>query len=117
MKSKETLIRVYVIYFSVLFLALGIVCQIFYLQFYKGAKLQEDADKQIFVSKNVTAPRGNIYASNEQKTSLALSVPRYKVYVDLLTIKEQLFIDSLHILVDSLGVYFLKEPAQSGKLN
>ena len=46
----------------------------------------------------------NIYASNEQKTSLALSVPRYKVYVDLLTIKDQLFNDSLQTLVDSLGV-------------
>ena len=115
MKSKETLIRVYVIYFSVLFLALGIVCQIFYLQFYKGAKLQEDADKQIFVSKNVTAPRGNIYASNEQKTSLALSVPRYKVYVDLLTIKDQLFVDSLHILVDSLGVLLPQRTSEEWK--
>ena len=39
-----------------------------------------------------------------KKTSLALSVPRYKVYVDLLTIKDQLFNDSLQTLVDSLGV-------------
>ena len=36
---------------------------------------------------------------------LALSVPRYKVYVDLLNTKDQLFNDSLQTLVDSLGLY------------
>ena len=95
MKNKETLMRVYVIYFIVLLLGGGIIFQIFYLQFYKGAELVQDAEKQIFVYKNITAPRGNIYASNEQKTSLALSVPRFKVYVDLVTIKDHIFQDSI----------------------
>lgn len=104
MNSKETLIRVYWIYFLVLILAAGIVSRIFYLQFYEGAQLQLDAEKQIFVSKNITAPRGNIYASNEQKTSLALSVPRYRVYVDLVTIRDQVFIDNIGSLSDSLSV-------------
>ena len=103
MKNKETLMRVYVIYFVVLLLGGGIIFQIFYLQFYKGAELVQDAEKQIFVYKNITAPRGNIYASNEQKTSLALSVPRFKVYVDLVTIKDQIFQDSLNGLSDSLS--------------
>ena len=103
MKNKETLMRVYVIYFIVLLLGGGIIFQIFYLQFYKGAELVQDAEKQIFVYKNITAPRGNIYASNEQKTSLALSVPRFKVYVDLVTIKDHIFQDSLNGLSDSLS--------------
>jgi cell division protein FtsI/penicillin-binding protein 2 len=60
MSSKETLIRVYWVYFLVLFLAAGVVSRIFYLQFYEGAQLQLDAEKQIFVSKNISAPRGNI---------------------------------------------------------
>ena len=102
MKNKETLTRVYVIYIIVLLLGGGVVGQIFYLQFYKGSELIQDAEKQIFVYKNITAPRGNIYASNEQKTSLALSVPRFKVYVDLLTIKNQVFKDSIGVLSDSL---------------
>ena len=80
MKNRETLTRVYVIYIIILLLGGGVVGQIFYLQFYKGSELIQDAEKQIFVYKNITAPRGNIYASNEQKTSLALSVPRFKVY-------------------------------------
>ena len=82
MKNKESLIRLYSVYFLVLFMGLAIVVQIFYLQIFKGEQLKLDANKQIFMSKKVLAPRGNIYASNEQKTSLALSVPRYKIYID-----------------------------------
>ena len=99
MKNKESLIRLYSVYFLVLFMGLGIVVQIFYLQIFKGEQLKSDANKQIFISKKVLAPRGNIYASNEQKTSLALSVPRYKVFVDLVTIREQDFIDNISDLI------------------
>ena len=104
MKKKESLIRLYSVYFLVLFMGLGIVVQIFYLQIFKGEQLKSDANKQIFISKKVLAPRGNIYASNEQKTSLALSVPRYKVFVDLVTIREQDFTDNISDLSDSLSV-------------
>ena len=104
MKNKESLIRLYSVYFLVLFMGLGIVVQIFYLQIFKGEQLKSDANKQIFISKKVLAPRGNIYASNEQKTSLALSVPRYKVFVDLITIREQDFTDNISDLSDSLSV-------------
>ena len=103
MKNKESLIRLYLVYFLVLFLGIGIVSQIFYLQIFKGEQLKSDANKQIFVSKKVIAPRGNIYASNEQKTSLALSVPRYKVFVDLITIKEKDFKENIEGLSDSLA--------------
>ena len=115
MKNRETLTRVYVIYFIILLLGGGVVGQIFYLQFYKGSELIQDAEKQIFVYKNITAPRGNIYASNEQKTSLALSVPRFKVYVDLLTIKAQIFTDSIDALSDSLHQLFPYRSAQLWK--
>ena len=103
MKSKESLIRLYIVYFLVLFIGLGIVAQIFYLQIFKGEQLKSDANKQIFISKNVLAPRGNIYASNQLKTSLALSVPRYKVFVDLVTINEKNFNDNIIELSDSLS--------------
>ena len=104
MKSKESLIRLYIVYFLVLFIGLAIVAQIFYLQIFKGEQLKSDANKQIFISKNVLAPRGNIYASNQLKTSLALSVPRYKVFVDLVTINEKNFNDNIIELSDSLSV-------------
>jgi cell division protein FtsI (penicillin-binding protein 3) len=116
MKNKESLIRLYLVYFLILFMGLGIVVQIFYLQIFKGEQLKSDANKQIFISKKVLAPRGNIYASNEQKTSLALSVPRYKVFVDLVTIREQDFTDNISDLSDSLSVLIDRKTANEWKL-
>ncbi len=115
MKNKESLIRLYSVYFLVFFMGLGIVVQIFYLQIFKGEQLKFDANKQIFISKKVLAPRGNIYASNEQKTSLALSVPRYKVFVDLVTISEQDFIDNISDLSDSLSVLLSRRTSNEWK--
>ena len=115
MKNKESLIRLYSVYFLILFMGLGIVFQIFYLQIFKGEQLKSDANKQIFISKKVLAPRGNIYASNEQKTSLALSVPRYKVFVDLVTIREQDFIDNISDLSDSLSVLIDRKTSNEWK--
>lgn len=116
MKNKESLIRLYSVYFLVLFMGMGIVVQIFYLQIFKGEQLKSDANKQIFISKKVLAPRGNIYASNEQKTSLALSVPRYKVFVDLITIREQDFTDNISDLSDSLSVLIDRKTSNEWKL-
>ena len=104
MKTKESLIRLYIVYFLVLLLGGGIISQIFYLQIFRGEQLKSDANKQIFDSRKVVAPRGNIYAANEQKTSLALSVPRYKVYVDLITINEIDFKSKVYELSDSLSL-------------
>ena len=115
MKNKESLIRLYSVYFLILFMGLGIVIQIFYLQIFKGEQLKSDANKQIFISKKVLAPRGNIYASNEQKTSLALSVPRYKVFVDLVTISEQDFIDNISDLSDSLSMLLSRRTSNEWK--
>ena len=115
MKNRESLIRLYSVYFLVLFMGLGIVVQIFYLQIFKGEQLKSDANKQIFISKKVMAPRGNIYASNEQKTSLALSVPRYKVFVDLVTIREQDFRENISDLSDSLSVLLARKTSNEWK--
>ena len=109
MKTKESLIRLYIVYFLVLLLGGGIIGQIFYLQILQGEQLKSDAKKQIFVSRKVVAPRGNIYAANEQKTSLALSVPRYKVYVDLITINELDFKSKVYDLSDSLSLLLGKK--------
>ena len=109
MKTKESLIRLYIVYFLVLLLGSGIIGQIFYLQILQGEQLKSDAKKQIFVFRKVVAPRGNIYAANEQKTSLALSVPRYKVYVDLITINELDFKSKVYDLSDSLSLLLGKK--------
>ena len=117
MDNKESIIRVYVIYFLVLFLSVAVVFQIFYLQFYKGSELVLQAEQQVFDTRTIKAPRGNIYAENEQKTSLALSVPRYKVYVDFKVIDSTLFFDNINALSDSLSsLLFYKSPEKWKKL-
>ena len=116
MKNKESLIRLYSVYFFVLFMGLAIVVQIFYLQIFKGEQLKSDANKQIFNSKKVLAPRGNIYASNVLKTSLALSVPRYKVFVDLVTIRNEDFNENISDLSDSLYVLLARKTSDQWKL-
>ena len=117
MDNKESIIRVYVIYFLVLFLSVAVIFQIFYLQFYKGSELVLQAEKQVFDTRIIKAPRGNIYAENEQKTSLALSVPRYKVYVDFKVIDSTLFFDNINALSDSLSsLLFYKSPEKWKKL-
>ena len=115
MKNRESLIRLYSVYFIVLFMGLGIVFEIFYLPIFKGEQLNSDANKQFFISKRVLAPRGNIYASNEQKTSLALSVPRYKVFVDMVTIREQDFMENISDLSDSLSVLLPRKNSNEWK--
>ncbi len=116
MKNKESLIRLYSVYFFVLFMGLAIIVQIFYLQIFKGEQLKSDANKQIFNSKKVLAPRGNIYASNVLKTSLALSVPRYKVFVDLVTIRNEDFNENISDLSDSLYVLLARKTSDQWKL-
>tara|TARA_B100001758_G_scaffold246286_1_gene260997 strand:+ start:1927 stop:4014 length:2088 start_codon:yes stop_codon:yes gene_type:complete len=117
MDNKESVIRVYIIYFLVLFLSVAVVCQIFYLQIYRGDELSRQAEKQVFDTRTIKAPRGNIYAENEQKTSLALSVPRYKVYVDFKVIDSALFFDNINALSDSLSsLLYYKSPEKWKKL-
>ena len=89
-----------------LLLALGIIAKIIIIQFVNGPELQQLAKDQNYVIKQVNAPRGNIFADNEQKTSLAISVPRYTVYMDLVTIKEKTFNQKISILSDSLSKIF-----------
>lgn len=98
--------RVYIIYILMLLLALGIIAKIIIIQFVNGPELQQLAKDQNYVLKQVNAPRGNIFADNEQKTSLAISVPRYTVYMDLVTVKEKTFNEKVSILSDSLSNIF-----------
>ena len=49
MKTKESLIRLYIVYFLVLLLGGGIIGQIFYLQIFRGEQLKSDANKQILI--------------------------------------------------------------------
>ena len=73
--------RVYIVYIAMLLFAIMIVVQVVRVQFVEGVELKQEADIMTLSMRTIEAPRGNIYADNERKTSLALSVPRYRVYM------------------------------------
>ncbi len=104
MSKRVSIVRVYVVYIIMLILALGIITKIIIIQFIDGDELQKQTNDQNYVLKQVEAPRGNIFADNEQKTSLSISVPRYSVYMDLVTVSEKIFNEKITALSDSLSV-------------
>ena len=106
MSSRESIVRVYLIYILILVFALLVLVKIVSIQFFNGGELVEQAEKQTYKLKKVKAPRGNIFADNEQKTSLALSVPRYEIRMDLITIKDGVFAENVSGLADSLSKMF-----------
>jgi cell division protein FtsI (penicillin-binding protein 3) len=89
-----------------LIFALLVLVKIVSIQFFNGGELVEQAEKQTYKLKKVKAPRGNIFADNDQKTSLALSVPRYEIHMDLITVKENVFHENVYGLADSLSKIF-----------
>ena len=69
MSSKQTIVRVYLVYVLILAFAFAVLVKISFVQFFDGGELVEQADKQIYRTRIVKAPRGNIFADNDQKTA------------------------------------------------
>lgn len=104
--KKENIVRVYVVYVAMLLFAFLILFQIVKVQLIDGGDLQKEAEQRTLVMRTIKAPRGNVFADNEPRTTLALSVPRYNIYMDLMTVDKQLFEESIESLSDSLSSVF-----------
>lgn len=97
-KNKKILTRAILLYAALLLFAIGVVWKIFDISVIEQDKWAAKKETQILDLKTIKAPRGNIYAGDEQKKSLVISVPRYRVYLDLTVVKDNIFerdIDSL----------------------
>ncbi len=86
--------------------AVAIFSRIVFLQLMGGGELSAEVAESTIKLKQIDAPRGNIFADNEQKTALALSVPRYDIFMDLESVDDQLFDDEVVSLADSLAFLF-----------
>ncbi|CAG5085706.1 penicillin-binding protein [Parvicella tangerina] len=106
MKEKSQIIRVYLVYVGVLLFAVAIFSRILYLQLWSDVELKEEVEQSTIKLKEIVAPRGNIFADNDQKTALALSVPRYDIRMDLVTVDSVLFEENVLALADSLSDLF-----------
>jgi cell division protein FtsI (penicillin-binding protein 3) len=89
-----------------LLFAVAIFSRIVFLQLMGGGELSASVAESTIMLKEIDAPRGNIFADNEQKTALALSVPRYDIFMDLVAVNDKLFDDEVVALADSLAYLF-----------
>lgn len=110
--NKEQIVRVYLIYIGMAIFAIAVLVRILTLQWVHGGDLTEEVESSTLKMEKVEAPRGNIYADNEQKTTLALSVPRYEIRMDLKTVDPEIFDQNVRALADSLAYLFETKTAQ-----
>ncbi len=89
-------------YFGVLAFSLFVIVKMFRTQLANAGEEQNiiSAIKEV----KIKASRGNIFADDQEKSALAISVPVYEIRLDLLAPKQELFDDK----VDSLGLVLSK---------
>lgn len=106
MKDKNQIIRVYLVYVGVLLFAIAIFARVLYLQLSNNVDFKKEVEQSTIKVEKIVAPRGNIFADNDQKTTLALSVPRYNIHMDLVTVDSAVFEQNVIALSDSLAALF-----------
>ncbi|MFP5470072.1 MAG: penicillin-binding protein [Bacteroidia bacterium] len=102
---KNILTRSYLLYVGCLIFGIAIVYKIFSISVVEQDKWQAKKETLILDMKTIKAPRGNIYAGDERKQALVISVPRYKVYMDMTVAKDEIYdkhIDSLSLSLSKL---------------
>lgn len=78
---KQSIVyRVWVVYFLLGFLALGIISRIIFIQFWRGDKYREMMENTSIMERSIPAIRGNILSDNG--SLLATSLPKYKLGFD-----------------------------------
>ena len=103
--STEKIIsgRIYAVYVAVFIFALLIVYKIFSIQM--TVKPANNPYVSSISEVEIKASRGNIFADDKEKSALAISVPIYELRMDLVAVKDELFmskVDSLAIVLSRL---------------
>jgi cell division protein FtsI (penicillin-binding protein 3) len=111
--KRSIVLRVRIAFILVALFAGAIFYRIVHLQFVEGDKWQAKSETMNFQFRQVSATRGNIYAADG--SLLATSLPFYRVVLDPLVAKKDIFssgIDSLSYLLSS---YYKDKSADSYK--
>lgn len=122
--KTDVLWRVYCVYFVVVAVAILIIAGIVKIQVVEKDELLKKAEKREIDFVDEEAHRGNLYSKNG--TLLATSVPRYNIFFDPVSVKEELFNEQIGCLADSLNrllgdkskqqyVSYLKDARTKGK--
>ncbi|WP_068597460.1 penicillin-binding protein [Vaginella massiliensis] len=110
---KSVVIRGWIFAAFLLFWAMAILFSMFKIKVVEGEVLDEFAKENNFRLVTAEAERGNLYASNG--ALLATTVTKHNIFVDLKTIKEELFETEIKNLADSLSKMFGQPAAEYEK--
>ncbi|MGA3014704.1 MAG: penicillin-binding protein 2, partial [Bacteroidales bacterium] len=113
--KKDILLRVYVVYFGILFFGLAIIAKAIYIRSSEGKELLEKARKQEMRFFPVDAIRGNICA--DDGTLLATSIPIFDIRMDVSSdlITDDLFKSQVDSLANHLARLFNDKKASDYK--
>lgn len=114
LKNKKTAdLRGWLVAFFMLGWAVLIVFAMLRIKLVEGDELDEFAQENNFRLATEEAERGNLYASNG--ALLATTVTKHNIFVDLKTIKDDLFESEIKALSDSLSIMLGKPAAEYEK--
>ena len=103
---KHIRLKFLIISLGLLVFAVGVVVQVFNIQYVDGDAYRSQAEEMIVQNVIIHANRGNIVASDG--SLLATSVPKYDIHVDPVAPTNKSFNQNINALCDSLGRYFNK---------
>lgn len=99
--KNDVLWRVYLLYAVMLLFTIAVIVKVLVIQIRDGEELLEKANKRELKIRDEKAHRGNVFSSNG--SILATSVPRFNIYFDPLSVKQELFDSEIANLSDSLS--------------
>jgi cell division protein FtsI (penicillin-binding protein 3) len=83
-------------------MAVFVLFKLFFIQFGEGSALRSETQRDAIRAVSIEAERGNVYSSDGKL--LATSMPVYDVFMDPVTINDQLFSDSIAALAQKLAM-------------
>jgi cell division protein FtsI (penicillin-binding protein 3) len=109
--KRSIVLRVRVAFLVVALFAGAIFYRIVHLQFVEGEKWQAKSETINFQYRQVSATRGNIYAADG--SLLATSLPFYRVVIDPMVAKEDVFTKGIDSLGLMLSAFYKDKSAES----
>ncbi|CVK15730.1 cell division protein FtsI (penicillin-binding protein 3) [Apibacter mensalis] len=105
-ERKKILARAYLVAALILLFSVSVFARLIYIQTHDTEKYKNLAQTTNFRNVEVVAARGNLYASDG--ILLATTITKYDIYIDMKTIRAELYQNNIGALCDSLQKMFNK---------
>ncbi|MGB0175576.1 MAG: penicillin-binding protein [Owenweeksia sp.] len=107
--NKSILNRSYLATLPFFLVAILVLFKLFMIQYVEGPELRTEAQSEVIREISIKADRGNIYSSDGKL--LATSMPVYDIYMDPVTVDEEIFFQELPALSKALSRKFPERTA------